>query len=64
MSDDWQNKMAALLSEYDEKFCNQPSFGTRVCITDMNGKMITNPEWLLNYKYPNIEKIKQFTKGN
>ena len=61
MPEKWQEKMAELLCEYDEVFCNRPDIGTRVLITK-NGKLVKTPEWLLNYRRPDmaeINKLKQ-----
>jgi hypothetical protein len=59
MPDEWQSKMAGLLEEYDETFRHWPSgMGTRVQVT-INGKMVKTPEWLINYRHPNFEKIRE-----
>jgi hypothetical protein len=54
---EWQDKLAALLNEYDEAFPNQPKIGTRVYITDLTGKLVKTPDWLLNYRHPHFETI-------
>ena len=60
MPDDWQNRMAALLEEYENFFPNQPDIGTQVqAIKD--GKLTKMPEFLKNYRHPDyvaIEKMK------
>ena len=58
MSDEWQGKIADLLNEYDETFPNQPNIGTRVQITQ-DGKLIKTPEWIINYRRPDYDKIKE-----
>lgn len=57
MPDEWQDKMAALLGEFAEAFPNQPPLGTRVQVTDMNGKLVKTPEWLINYRHPDHRAI-------
>jgi len=56
MPDEWQDKMATLLYEYDNTFPNQPDLGTTVRATK-NGKLIKMPEWLINYRHPDHEQI-------
>lgn len=56
MPPEWQQKMAALLHEYDEAFPNQPDMGTRVQVTQ-DGKLVKAPHWLLNYRHPDKAKI-------
>jgi len=61
MPDEWQDKMAALLEEYDATFPNQPEVGTRVQVTDLSGKLIPTPHWLINYRRPiknEIDKVR------
>lgn len=58
MSDEWQGKMADLLNEYDETFPNQPDIGTTVRATK-NGKLVEMPEWLKNYRHPDMAEIKK-----
>ena len=57
MSDEWQQKMADLLIEYQETFTNMPSLGTRVQITTESGVLTKTPDWLIHYRYPNVEVI-------
>ena len=52
----WQNKMAALLNEYDDAFPNQPDIGAQVQITH-DGKLIKTPDWLINYRHPDYRMI-------
>ena len=58
MPDEWQDKMAALLEEYDEAFPNQPHIGTRVLATK-DGKLVKWPEWILRYRYPDFAEIER-----
>lgn len=56
MPQEWQEKMARLLWEYQEAFPNQPDIGTRVQITK-DRKLTKTPAWLLNYRHPDREII-------
>lgn len=57
MPDDWQDKMAALLEEYERTYTNWPDgIGTRVQITD-SGHLTSCYNWLNNYRYPAKGKI-------
>jgi len=56
MPDEWKKKMAVLLNEFDDAFPNQPDIGTRVQITK-DGKLIKTPEWMINYRRPDYQKI-------
>ncbi len=55
---EWQDRIAALLKEYEAAFPNQPDIGTRIQITQ-NGKLIKTPEWLINYRHPDREMIQK-----
>ena len=57
MPDEWQDKMAALLEEYEQTFTNWPDgIGTRVQITDGN-KLTCCHSWLNDYRHPAQGKI-------
>lgn len=56
---EWQDRMAALLNEYDAAFPNQPDLGTRVQVTDGAGHLIKTPRWLINYRRPDREAIER-----
>lgn len=61
MPDAWQGAMAKLLREWYEIFQNMPDQGSRVQVTDLAGRLIKTPDWLINYRHPDykmIEKIK------
>lgn len=61
MPDEWQSKMADLLSEWDEAYPNQPDLQTQV-LCKKNGKYIKTPHYLTNYRHPDyleIEKMKR-----
>ena len=57
MPDAWQGRMAALLNEYQSAFPNQPDLGTRVQVTDGDGRLVKAPRWLLNYRHPDRDAI-------
>ena len=59
MPQEWQEKMAELLNEYDETFNNQPNMET-VVVCKQNNKIIKTPEWLVNYRRPDTETINKF----
>ena len=59
----WQDKMAELLKQYGEAFPNQPNLSTRVQITDMAGRLIPTPDWIINYRHPNPAAIKTLREG-
>lgn len=57
MPDEWQDKMAALLEEYERTYRNWPEgIGTRVQITD-GGRLTSAHNWLLQYRHPAHGKI-------
>lgn len=64
MPENWQKAMAELLWEYDETYSNAPSLGTRVQVTDESGKLVKTPRWLINYRHPDYEKIKEIRGEN
>ena len=57
MPDEWQEQIAELLNEYDYTFINQPPLGTRVQTTDLTGKLVKTPEWIINYRRPDLNAI-------
>jgi hypothetical protein len=60
MPDEWQNKMAKLLEEYDN-YWNMEKVevdGTRVQCTK-NNKLFKTPKWLLNYRHPDLKFLKE-----
>lgn len=57
MPDDWQEKMAELLNQYDETI-NTSAFGVKGCTVRAlgdNGKMMKTPPEILNYRRPSKE---------
>jgi len=57
MSDEWQGKMAALLEEYDETWdWTTHLYGYRIQTTK-DGRWVKTPEWLINYRRPNMKII-------
>ena len=63
MPDDWQQKMAKLLEEYDNYWdFSTLNVGTRVQLINEQKKLIKTPEWLLQYRHPNYEIIESLKK--
>lgn len=63
MPDDWQDRMATLLEEYDAywDWNKVDRLDTRVQAVKSNGRLTQFPAWLLNYKHPDsvhIERLK------
>lgn len=59
---EWQDRMVVLLNEYHDAFPNQPEIGTRVQVTDVSGKLITTPEWLVRYRHPDVDAIEKLRR--
>lgn len=57
MPDDWQERMAGLLCEFDQAFPNQPELCTRVSITDHGGRRMGYPSWLVDYRHPDRSAV-------
>jgi len=58
MPDDWQDKMAALLEEWDEAWDTQNMPEAHVAAR--NGNRFTKwPGWLLNYRHPDVKEIER-----
>lgn len=64
MPDAWQAAFARLMDEWDETWINQPDYGTRVQLTDLDGKLIGTPGWLLNYRHPDREQLDRMRAAN
>ncbi len=61
MPNEWQEKMAELLEEYDETF-DTSDIGinsTKVMAVNGKNKFTKMPEQLLNYRHPDINFIEQ-----
>lgn len=58
MPDEWQDKMADLMEEWDSHWDweGEEGYGTRVQVTK-SGKLTKTPEWMLNYRHPDEEKL-------
>lgn len=52
MPDEWQEKMAELLEQYDEAFPNQPDVIPYVVFKNGNGRFTQGPKWMLEYRHP------------
>lgn len=59
MPDEWQGKMAELLEEFDETYPNQIDLPEPYVTARKNYRFTKWPEWLLNYRRPNVDKIKE-----
>jgi hypothetical protein len=60
MPDDWQNKMADLLEQWDDTW-NSSEMPAPCVSAKKDGKFTRWPSWLLNYRHPNktaIEKMR------
>ena len=57
MPDEWQDKMADLMQEWDETWVNQPDLGTRVQVTNGHG-LCKAPDYLINYRHPDTVALK------
>ena len=61
MPDDWQNKMAELLEEWDETWDSQDMPTPHVAARGKNNRFTRWPSWLLNYRHPDkaeLEKLR------
>lgn len=57
---EWQDKMAALLHEYDETFDTSPvCHSVTVSAKDKNNQFIKMPKYILNYRHPQRDEIAQ-----
>lgn len=65
MPDDWQNKLADLLNEWDEHW-DQDNIGFDSCSVQVkkNNKFCKIPDLLKNYRYPDREKLNEIKKSN
>lgn len=60
MPDEWQDKMYDLLNEFDNTYPNFPELDFHVTSkNDADGKFASIPDWILNYRYPDRDKIKE-----
>lgn len=59
MPDEWQNRMAELLEEWDEAAKNQPDLEF-IVQARKNGKLTRVPEWILNYRRPDFGAWEHF----
>lgn len=57
---EWQDKMAALLHEYDETFdTSSVCHSVIVSAKDKNNRFMKMPKHLLNYRRPDMDEIKK-----
>ena len=64
MPDDWQNRMAALLEEWDATWDSGEMPNTRVQAIAESGRMTRWPKWLLDYRYPDERELKKLKRPN
>lgn len=62
MPDEWQEKMASLLEQYDDTFDDGCDFTVSVSAKRGN-KYVEIPEWLKNYRRPDMERIDKARLG-
>lgn len=62
MPDDWQGRMAALLREWDEAHRTEDMPSPCVHGKAPNGRYVRWPEWVTNYRHPNIVAINEHRK--
>ena len=63
MPDDWQNKMADLLNEYDETFKDVDCVDEVYVSAKKGGMFAEIPNWIKNYRHPDIKKIESMKRG-
>lgn len=56
MPDEWQQCMSDLMNEWEATWRNMPDYETSVNLKTA-GKFVKSPDWLLNYRHPDKEKI-------
>lgn len=56
MPDDWQERMAELLEEFDSTWTFSDGFRTQVSVSRA-GRFVRMPEWLGNYRHPHRADI-------
>jgi hypothetical protein len=63
MPDDWQQRMADLLAEFDQTFPgkNELPFSTQVSLKT-GGRFVAAPDWLLRYRRPDLSAINALRK--
>lgn len=63
MPDDWQERMSVLLEDYNEAFpqSDAPFDGCRVSVVK-NGRYVSMPPELLNYRHPDRQAIARYQK--
>jgi len=56
MPDEWQAKMADLLTQWNATWRNMPDVATSVTLRS-HGKIIPAPDYLTNYRYPDTDAL-------
>ena len=58
MPDDWQQRMADLLNEWDDaNMAFADDIGSPDVVNRINGRIATFPHWILNYRHPDRKEI-------
>jgi len=63
MPDEWQDKMAALLEEFDETWDSHEMPVPHVLGKRDNGRFVKWPSWLLNYRHPSKSFINELKRA-
>ncbi len=63
MPDEWQGRMAALLEEYDATYDQEGLPRCRVVPLSARGRFMRWPDWLVQYRHPDVERIELAKKG-
>lgn len=66
MPDEWQRKMAELLKEYDDEnrnINNNCEIDSTTVRATKNGKLTKMPRWIIDYRHPNKNAIKDMKRG-
>lgn len=63
MPDEWQNKMAELLEEWEETWDSSDMPEPKVSARSKDGRFTSWPFWLLNYRHPNRQALRDTRRG-
>lgn len=64
MPDEWQNKMAELLEQWDDTWDSSHMQSPSVTAKGDDNKYTRWPEWLLNYTRPDIDQIEKLRRSS
>ena len=61
---EWQDKMAALLNEYDETFdTSSVCHSVAVRAKDKNNRFMKMPKYILNYRHSDMDEVDKLRKN-